>query len=345
MKRKLDLRKSRETKKIEQDKCCCSSKEILKENITIDKTVTSSSITKIFRPIDLLIGYHVSIGAPKGSSKGIHNAVTNALHKRCSGTFAIFTGSQRTWNLKGPTTIEINLFKTECKANGFDTTKILPHSSYLINLGCPDADKLQKSRNLFLQEMTKCAQLGITMLNFHPGSTLGQITEEECCKKVAESLNWLHQQTHNQYDLSKVKTVIECTAGQGNNIGYKFEQIKAIIDKVNNKERVGVCIDTCHIFAAGYDLRTKESCEQTFAEFDRIVGFKYLMGMHLNDSKGPLNCRTDRHENLGAGKIGKKCFDYIVNDKRFRNIPMIMETPGENQDQEIDMLFSMVKQE
>jgi apurinic endonuclease APN1 len=285
---------------------------------------------------------HVSISA-KGKDKGIQNAVANAVRKKCNGCFAIFTGSQRTWSPAGPTDKQIKAFKDECEKNGFDTRNVLPHSSYLINLGCPDKEKLNKSRNLFLTELRRCAQLGINMLNFHPGSTLNEITEEECCAKVAESLNWIHEQTDPVYDLSQVITVIECTAGQGKNIGYKFEHLKSIIDKVNNKARVGVCIDTCHAFAAGYDIRTYKGCDKVFADFERIVGFQYLKGMHLNDSKGALNCRTDRHENIGEGKIGKKCFEYIVNDKRFRNVPMVLETPAEKQDTEIDMLFSLVK--
>jgi apurinic endonuclease APN1 len=336
MKRKLVLKKGVQKKAKTEDECSCAERELSESNISTTPIIRE-------RPKDLLLGFHVSIQG-KASDKGLHNSVRHAVRLGCNGCFAIFTANQKSWNAEGPTPEIAQKFKDECAKHSFDTKNILPHSSYLINLGCPDAEKLQKSRALFLQEMKRCALLGITMLNFHPGSTLGEITEDECCEKVAESLNWLHQQTDPTLDLSQVVTVMECTAGQGNNIGYKWEHLKLIIDKVNDKSRVGVCIDTCHAFAAGYDLRTDTACEKTFAEFERIVGFKYLRGMHLNDSKGKLNCRSDRHESIGDGLIGKKCFRYLVNDPRFRNIPMVLETPAEKQATELNLLFGLVNE-
>lgn len=332
MKRKLKLVKKTAIKQL----------KIEEEVQSIESSDDEEQQGPITRPNDLLIGYHVSISG-KGKDKGIHNAILNAAAVKCHKTFAIFVGNQKTWAPKGFTNEQALVFKQYCEKYGYDTRKILPHGSYLVNLGSCDEEKLRKSRELFLTEMTRCAQLGITMLNFHPGSTLGEISEEECCTRVAQSLNWIHSQTSEDYNLGSVITVIENTAGQGNNIGYKFEHIKSIIDQVKNKDRVGVCLDTCHMFAAGYDLRNHETCEKTFAKFSSVVGFEYLKAMHINDSKGSLQCRTDRHENIGNGKIGKKCFKYIVNDSRFRNIPLILETPGGKQDIEIDMLFRMVK--
>ena len=196
----------------------------------------------------------------------------------------------------------------------------MPHDSYLINLGHPDPEALAKSRDAFLDEMQRCEQLGLTLLNFHPGSHLKKISEEQSLALVAESINRTLAQTRG------VTAVIENTAGQGTNLGYRFEHLAQIIDRVEDKERVGVCLDTCHTFTAGYDLRTREACDASFAEFDRIVGFGYLRGMHLNDSKPDLGSRVDRHESLGKGKLGWEVFRYIMNDDRFEEIPLILET-------------------
>ncbi|MEJ1471719.1 MAG: deoxyribonuclease IV, partial [Candidatus Sedimenticola sp. (ex Thyasira tokunagai)] len=197
---------------------------------------------------------------------------------------------------------------------------VLPHDSYLINLGHPEPEALEKSRNAFLDEMQRCEQLGLNLLNFHPGSHLKKISEEESLALVSQSINLALEQTQ------EVIAVIENTAGQGSNLGYRFEHLAAIIDGVEDKSRVGVCLDTCHTFTAGYDLRTKVACEEMFAEFESIVGFQYLRGMHLNDSKPDLGSRVDRHHSLGMGKIGWEAFDYIMNDPRFDEIPMVLET-------------------
>lgn len=216
----------------------------------------------------------------------------------------------------------INLFKGRVKESGLDTRYILPHDSYLINLGHPDPEAIAKSRDAFIDEMKRCEQLGLQLLNFHPGSHLNKITVEECLDRVAESINIALGQT------SGVTAVIENTAGQGSNIGNRFEHLRYIIDRVDDKSRVGVCIDTCHAFAAGYDLANHYY--ETFNEFDNIVGFSYLRAFHLNDSKKPLGSRVDRHESIGKGCIGIDFFKRLMADPRFDNMPLILETPDES---------------
>ena len=207
---------------------------------------------------------------------------------------------------------------------GYAASQVLPHDSYLINLGHPDEDGLEKSRESFFEEMHRCELLGLDRLNFHPGSHLKRIDDEGSLRRIAESINMALERSKG------VTAVLENTAGQGSNLGYKFEHLAYIIERVEDKSRVGVCLDTCHTFAAGYDLRTKEACDRTFAEFDSIIGFGYLRGMHLNDAMRPLGSRIDRHSPLGDGEIGWECFRYIASDPRFDNVPLILETPDES---------------
>ncbi|HIF9239713.1 TPA: deoxyribonuclease IV [Photobacterium damselae] len=260
-----------------------------------------------------LIGAHVS------AAGGVYNAPLNA-HNIGANAFALFTKNQRQWIAKPLEQSAITAFKARCQQYGFHPEAILPHDSYLINLGSPDAEKLEKSRNAFIDEMDRCQQLGLHLLNFHPGSHLKKISESDCLALIAESINMAHQAVPN------VVAVIENTAGQGSNLGWRFEHLAEIIAQVEDKTRVGVCIDTCHTFAAGYDLRTEQATEQTFAEFDQIVGMPYLRGMHLNDSKGKLGSHLDRHNSLGVGEIGWDCFRYLMQDPRFDNIPLVLET-------------------
>lgn len=262
------------------------------------------------------------IGAHVSASGGVENAIKNA--KEIGATaFALFTKNQRQWIAPELTPSQIALFRDLMAKEGFSAGQILPHDSYLINLGHPDSDGLEKSRDSFFEEMRRCELLGLDRLNFHPGSHLKRIDEEGSLQRIAESINMA-------LDRSKgVTAVLENTAGQGSNLGYKFEHLAYIIDRVEDKSRVGVCLDTCHTFAAGYDLRTKEALDATFAEFDRIIGFGYLRGMHLNDAMRPLGSRIDRHSPLGDGEIGWECFRYIASDPRFDNIPLILETPDE----------------
>lgn len=276
------------------------------------------------------IGAHVSAGG------GVENAPMNAFEIGAKA-FALFTKNQRQWVSAPLTDKSINLFKENCAKYGYSPSQILPHDSYLINLGHPEASGLEKSRAAFLDEMQRCEQLGLDRLNFHPGSHLNQITEEESLTVIAESINQVLGKTKG------VCAVIENTAGQGTNLGYKFEQLAFIIDRVEDKSRVGVCIDTCHSFTAGYDLVTEEGFRSTFTRFDEIVGFSYLKGMHINDSMKPLGSRVDRHDSIGKGFLGAEVFVRIMNDPRFDNIPLILETPDEAiWKEEIALLYSMI---
>ena len=259
------------------------------------------------------------VGAHVSASGGVDQAVIRA-HELEATAFALFTKNQRQWKAAPLPADVIDKFKSACAQYGYGPGQILPHDSYLINLGHPVTEALEKSREAFLDEMQRCEQLGLTLLNFHPGSHLMQIDEDKCLARIAESINMVLDKTEG------VTAVIENTAGQGSNLGFKFEHLAAIIDGVEDKSRVGVCIDTCHAFAAGYDLRTEETCEQTFKELGEVVGFNYLRGMHLNDAKSEFNSRVDRHHSLGEGNIGKTVFSYIMRDSRFDNIPLILET-------------------
>ena len=262
------------------------------------------------------------VGAHVSAAGGVENAPLNAA-KLGATAFAVFTKNQRQWIGKPFSPESIEAFKKNCQEKGFSADQILPHDSYLINLGHPEDEKLEKSRDAFLDEMQRCEQLGLKLLNFHPGSHLKLITEEACLDRIAESINLALAKT------TDVVAVIENTAGQGTNLGFKFEHLAHIISKVDDKTRVGVCLDTCHTFAAGYDLSTEVGIEDTFTQFDSIVGFKYLRGMHLNDSKKGLGSKVDRHDSLGEGAIGKAVFEYIMKDKRFDNMPLILETPND----------------
>ncbi len=277
------------------------------------------------------------IGAHVSASGGVENAPVNA-HQIGATAFALFTKNQRQWVAKPLTGESIAAFKANCEKFGYQPHQILPHDSYLINLGHPDKEALRKSREAFLDEMQRCEQLGLDRLNFHPGSHLNQISEEECLEIISESINWALGKT------SGVTAVIENTAGQGSNVGFAFYQIRKIIDGVDDKSRVGVCIDTCHAYSAGYDIKTKAGCESVFREFEEIIGFQYLKGMHLNDSKKEHGSKVDRHDSLGSGTLGLAVFECIMNDSRFDGIPLILETPNEERwAGEIQILKNMQK--
>ncbi|MBO7285166.1 MAG: deoxyribonuclease IV [Alistipes sp.] len=262
-------------------------------------------------------------GAHVSASGGVENAVRNAQDIGATA-FALFTKNQRQWLAPTLTKEQITIFRNAMQSAGYTASQVLPHDSYLINLGHPDEDGLEKSRESFFEEMHRCELLGLDRLNFHPGSHLKRIDEEGSLRRIAESINMALERSNG------VTAVLENTAGQGSNLGYKFEHLAYIIERVEDKSRVGVCLDTCHTFAAGYDLRTKEACDRTFAEFDSIIGFGYLRGMHLNDAMRPLGSRIDRHSPLGDGEISWECFRYIASDPRFDNIPLILETPDES---------------
>lgn len=277
------------------------------------------------------------VGAHVSTSGGVENAPLNASQIGAKA-FALFMKNQRQWKAKPYTSDNIDKFKNNCEEAGYLPEHILPHDGYLINLGHPEKEGLKKSRDAFLDEMQRCEQLGLKMLNFHPGSHLKKISEDACLKRIAESINIALDKTKG------VSAVIENTAGQGTNMGFRFEQLATIIDNVTDKKRVGVCLDTCHTFTAGYDIRTKKAFKATMDEFDKVVGFKYLSGMHLNDSKPDLGARVDRHQSIGKGKLGVEPFRFIMNDKRFDEIPMVLETiDAEIWPEEINLLYSLEK--
>lgn len=259
------------------------------------------------------------IGAHVSASGGVEQAVLRAVDIGANA-FALFTKNQRQWKAPPLKTETIEKFKRFCQVHHFTADQILPHDSYLINLGSPEVEGLEKSRIAFIDEMERANQLGLKLLNFHPGSHLNKISEQDCLARIAESINIAVSKVPN------VIAVIENTAGQGSNLGYRFEHLAEIIEQVEDKSRVGVCLDTCHTFSAGYDISSLEQCEKTFAEFEQVVGFKYLRGMHLNGSKTLLGSRKDRHDTLREGTIGTAFCEFIMKDERFDGIPMILET-------------------
>jgi probable endonuclease 4 len=277
------------------------------------------------------IGAHVSVAG------GVENAPykANAIGAKA---FALFTGSSNRWVSKAITDEQAILFKKSCEEFGYTPSVILPHDNFLINLGSPDPEKLAMSRKSFLDEMARCEKLGLTMLNFHPGSHLNQIDENECLDHIAESINITLEKTNG------VTAVLENVAGQGSNVGHTFEQLARIIEKIEDKSRIGVCIDTCHAYSAGFDLVTEDGYDKTWKKFDEIIGFDRLKGMHINDDKKPLGSRIDRHASIGDGTLGRDFFTRLVNDPRFDNIPLILETPDESiWKDEIEWLYSQMK--
>ncbi|WKX93691.1 hypothetical protein Q1695_011170 [Nippostrongylus brasiliensis] len=274
------------------------------------------------------LGSHVS--AAGSVEQAIYNA--GAEGNRC---MALFVRNQRQWNAKPMDEDTVDRWNRAIKETGFPLSQILPHGSYLMNPGSPDPEKLEKSRTAMLDECKRCERLGIQLYNFHPGSTTGDCTVEECLKTVAATIDYIVDNT------DFIVMVVETMAGQGNTVGSTFEQIRDIISMVKNKDRVGVCIDTCHIFAAGYDIRTQAAYDKTMQEFDDVVGLKYLKAFHLNDSKGGLGCRADRHENIGRGRIGKAGFKCIMDDKRLDGIPLVLETPEGDYPREMITLYSL----
>ncbi|OIO71633.1 MAG: deoxyribonuclease IV [Zetaproteobacteria bacterium CG1_02_53_45] len=277
------------------------------------------------------------VGAHTSAAGGVEQAPLRAMEIGARA-FALFTKNQRQWNARALTEESIEAFKTNLKKADIKAEHVLPHDSYLINLGHPEEEALNKSREAFLDEMQRCEQLGLKLLNFHPGSHLKKIDESDCLKRVAESINLALDQTEG------VTAVIENTSGQGSNLGYRFEHLAAIIDAVEDKSRIGVCLDTCHTFTAGYDLRSPADCAATFGEFDALVGFRYLRAMHLNGSKAAFASRVDRHHSLTQGELGLDVFRFIMNHDAFNDIPMVLETIDETiWPEEIQLLYSLIE--
>ena len=281
--------------------------------------------------INKFIGAHVSTQG--GVSKAFENAENIGAR-----AFALFTKNQRRWDSKPLEEGEIKKFKELMEKSGISPEYILPHNSYLHNLGNGDNEKREKSLNAFIDEMERCRQLSLKYLNMHPGSHLNEISKEECIRLIANSINEAHKKVPD------IVVVLETTAGQGSNIGSKFEEIAEIINLIEDKDRIGVCIDTCHTLAAGYELKDEEGYEKTMNDFEKIIGFKYLKGVHLNDSKFDTGSKKDRHDSIGKGVLGEEFFIRFMNDKRFDNIPIILETIDETiWKQEIEYLYSLIK--
>ncbi len=277
------------------------------------------------------------VGAHVSTAGGVENAPLQATSIGAKA-FALFTKNQRQWKAPKLTPASIDSFRRNCDDGGFRSEHILPHDSYLINLGSPDPEKLQRAREAFIEEMQRAEELGLLLLNFHPGSHLKEISEERCLQLIAESINMALDATKS------VTAVIENTAGQGTNLGNRFEQLAFLVDRIEDKTRVGVCLDTCHLFASGYDLQSTAAIEATFMEFDRIIGLRYLRGMHLNDAMQPLGSRIDRHAGIGKGTIGMDAFTWIMNHPACEEIPLILETPNSDEWQrEISLLYSLAK--
>ncbi|KAK7456515.1 hypothetical protein BaRGS_00039371 [Batillaria attramentaria] len=302
----------------------------VKEENSADKTLPASKLSTSTRTSSKMIGAHCSIAG------GLENAVREAVELG-GRAIGMFLKSQRTWNAKPLDPEAAAKFKAACKEHGFPPNSILPHGSYLLNCGSPNPETLKKSRDALLDELQRCEALGLTLFNFHPGSTCGEITVDECLDKIADCINWAHSQT------KFVITVVENMSCQGNTVGGHFEELHGIIDRVKDKSRIGICLDTCHAFAAGFDLATEEGYKQFVEDFDKIVGLEYLKAMHLNDSKGAVGCHLDRHENIGKGHIGLDGFRRLMTDPRFDGIPMILETPTGAYDVEIKTLYKMTK--
>ncbi|XP_076459277.1 putative endonuclease 4 [Babylonia areolata] len=291
------------------------------------EAVSAQTTTKDARK---LVGAHCSIAG------GLHKAVEEAVAMG-GQAFGLFLRSQRSWASKPLDPKAADKFKASCKEHGFPPNSILPHGSYLMNCGSPNPETLKKSRESLLEELQRCEALGLTLYNFHPGSTCGEISVEQCLDSIADAINWAHQ--HTKF----VITVVENMSCQGNTVGGRFEELKGIIDRVKDKSRIGICLDTCHAFAAGYDLSSKQGFEKFMSDFDTIVGFQYLKAMHLNDSKGGVGCHLDRHENIGKGKIGLGGFRRVMAEPRFDGIPMILETPLGDYAAEIKALNGLVQ--
>ncbi len=263
------------------------------------------------------IGAHVSVAG------GVENAplAAAAIGARA---FAMFTKNQRQWKSPPLREESVRAFRDNCRSCGFSPEHVLPHDGYLINLGQPDDDKRLVSRNAFIDEMQRCARLGLDRLNFHPGSHLRLIDERRCLEHIASGVR-------DAVDaVPGIMAVVENTAGQGSNTGYSFEQLAFLLELIDRPGRVGVCLDTCHAFAAGYDLLTDDGYEQAMSRFGRLIGFDHLAGVHLNDAKGGIGGRLDRHENLGKGSLGWDVFRRIMGDSRLDNVPMILETPDDS---------------
>lgn len=276
------------------------------------------------------------IGAHVSAAGGVENSPINAGRINARA-FAFFTKNQKQWQAKPLETASIAAFKKNLLESGIAPRHVLPHDSYLINLGHPDAEKREKSILALLDEARRVEQLGLPYLNFHPGSHLGELSDEQCLDQIADGMKRILAET------AGVGLLVEGTSGQGNHVGYRFEHLARILERVANPGRSGVCLDTCHMFAAGYDLRSAEAYEASMGRFDALVGRRFLRAAHLNDAKVELGSRKDRHESIGKGELGLEAFRLLMNDPRFDDLPLILETIDESLwPVEIELLYSLV---
>ncbi|XP_069593081.1 probable endonuclease 4 isoform X2 [Ranitomeya imitator] len=292
----------------------------------------------VSKPFHLRVSSHKYVGAHVSIQGGLWKAVLEA--KRIGArAFGLFLRSQRTWSSKPLEEEAAEKFRRTCDELGFESRYILPHSPYLMNLGSPKPDVFQKSRAMLVEELIRCQKLGLTLYNIHPGSHIGEMPVSKCLELIADGINHAHSQVPG------VAVVLENMSCQGNTVGGRFEELRGIIDHIKDKSRIGVCLDTCHAFAAGHNLSEKNGLHHMLDEFEKIVGLSYLKAVHLNDSKGEVGCRLDRHENIGRGHIGVEGFRKVMNEPRFNEIPMILETPAssefEDYSEEIDLLYSL----
>lgn len=277
------------------------------------------------------VGTHVS------ASGGTFNAPINAKSIGARA-FGLFVKNQRRWDAKPLTENDISKFKESMEKNGYTPDVVLPHDGYLINMGNPDVEKREKSLNAFIDEMKRCKQLGLKYINTHPGSHLNEISREECLEHIANCINKAMEVTES------ISVILENTAGQGSNLGNRFDDLAYIIERIDDKSRIGVCLDTCHTLAAGYELKDRDGYEKTMEEFEKIVGFKYLKAIHLNDSKFDTGSRKDRHDSIGKGVLGLDFFKRFMNDPRFDKMPIILETIDETLwKDEIELLYSLIE--
>ncbi|XP_059892064.1 probable endonuclease 4 [Gadus macrocephalus] len=284
-------------------------------------------------PSNKYIGAHVGIQG--GIWKSVESCTEMGGH-----SFALFLGSQRSWKRPALDLSAAGKFKELCAQQGFDPAHILPHGSYLMNCGSPKDDVYEKSQAMLVDELGRCRALGLSLYNFHPGSSLGTITTDQCIQRIAGAVDHAHRQ------VPAVVTVLENMCGQGHTVGGQFSELRSIIERVQDQSRVGVCLDTCHAFAAGYDLAAVGGVSAMLDQFDTEVGLHYLRAVHLNDSKGKLGCHLDRHEDIGKGQIGISAFRDIVNEPRLDNIPLILETPGRpgfEFAEQIKLLYSLIE--
>ncbi len=278
-----------------------------------------------------VLGGHVSV------TGGVQNAPQHARDVTCD-CMQIFSKNQMQWSSKPLAPEDVSLYKENMAAHGIRETVI--HDSYLINLGTPDAALMKKSREAFLEEVVRAETLGVRNLIFHPGAHMGA-GEQAGLRRIADSLNWARKEAGS----GAVCFVLENTAGQGTLLGHSFEQLAKIIDMLDDQKDAGVCFDTCHAYAAGYDVKSRKGYEATFALFDDVLGADTMRAMHINDSKGKQGSHLDRHAQIGEGFLGLECFAHFMNDERWDGIPMVLETPeGEKRyKKELKALRSLVK--